>query len=253
VAVDARELTWNRISIESGMAGRAGARSLVLAVDGSPHSRRAVALAARPAPPAGGRVTVVCVVEPVRQAVDSLLPVSIRGRLAGEVAELERARPEAGRRSAEAAVRTMRKGGWRAQASVRTGVPLAEILLAVREARADLLVLGGAWNGRPRPRAPRQRGLRGAPARHRARPRREGADPRAPFTPWACPVARGYDDGSDTGARARAPAPSDMPGWWSLTSVTGGVRRRRSCCPIRTRCHVGRRLPLRMIPSGLRR
>ena len=129
------------------MAGRAGLRSIVLGVDGSPHSRRAVAFAARLAPPAGGRVTIVSVTEPVRPPSMALLPASIRNRLIGEAAELERARLNAGRRWAEAAVRTMEKGGWRAQASVRTGVPLAEILRAVKEARADLLVLGARGRG----------------------------------------------------------------------------------------------------------
>ena len=129
------------------MSGRAGWRSVVLGVDGSPHSRRAAAFAARLTPPAGGRVTVVSVVEPVRPPSMALLPASIRGRLAGAAAQLERARLNAGRRRAEAAVRTMEKGGWRAKASVRTGVPLAELLEAVKEARADLLVLGARGTG----------------------------------------------------------------------------------------------------------
>jgi nucleotide-binding universal stress UspA family protein len=129
------------------MAGRGGLRTIVLAVDGSPHSRRAAAFAARLTPPAGGRATVVSVVEPVRSPSMALLPPSIRGRLAGAAAELERARLDAARRCAEAAVRTMEKGGWRAQASVRTGVPLAELLEAVKEARADLLVLGARGTG----------------------------------------------------------------------------------------------------------
>ena len=125
------------------MAGRAGLR----VVDGSPHSRRAAAFAARLTPLAGGRAIVVSVVEPVRRSSMALLPASIRGRLADETAKLERARLEAGRRGAEAAVRAMETGGWRAQASVRTGVPLAEILQAVKEARADLLVLGARGRG----------------------------------------------------------------------------------------------------------
>jgi nucleotide-binding universal stress UspA family protein len=41
----------------------------------------------------------------------------------------------------------MEKGGWRAQASVRTGVPLGELLKAARAARADLLVLGARGTG----------------------------------------------------------------------------------------------------------
>ena len=129
------------------MAGRAGLRTVVLAVDGSPHSRRAAAFAARLAPPAGGHVTVVSVVEPVHPPSMALMPPSMRGHIAGAAAELERARLDAGQRWAEAAVRTLEKGGWRAQASVRTGVPLAEILQAVNEARADLLVLGARGTG----------------------------------------------------------------------------------------------------------
>ena len=43
----------------------------------------------------------------------------------------------------------MEKGGWRAEASMRTGVPLAELFEAVKAARTDLLVLGArgtaAW------------------------------------------------------------------------------------------------------------
>ena len=77
----------------------------------------------------------------------ALLPASIRGHLADAAAKLERARLNAGRRRAEAAVRTMEKGGWRAQPSVRTGVPLAELLEGLKEARADLLVLGARGTG----------------------------------------------------------------------------------------------------------
>ena len=43
----------------------------------------------------------------------------------------------------------MEKGGGRAQESVRTGMPLAELFEAVKAARTDLLVLGArgtaAW------------------------------------------------------------------------------------------------------------
>ena len=129
------------------MAGRVGLRAVVLAVDGSPHSRRAAAFAARLAPPAGGLVTVVSVVEPVRPPSMALLPASIRGRLVGAAAELERARLNAGAALDRGRRPHDGEGGWRAQASVRTGVPLAEILRAVKEARADLLVLGARGTG----------------------------------------------------------------------------------------------------------
>ena len=43
-----------------------GYHRIVVGVDGSPHSRRAVAFVARLAPPRGGRVTCVRVIEPMR-------------------------------------------------------------------------------------------------------------------------------------------------------------------------------------------
>ena len=130
------------------MAGRAGLRSVVLAVDGSPHSRRAAAFAARLAPPRGrtrdrrvrGRAGAPAV-DGAAAGLHSRPSSPARRRSSSARASMP------ARRRAEAAVRTMEKGGWRAQASVRTGVPLAEILQAVKEARADLLVLGARGTG----------------------------------------------------------------------------------------------------------
>ena len=70
------------------MSARMGFRRVVLGMDGSAHSRRAVAFLTRMKPPRGGRVTVV-----------------------------------------------------------RSGVPLAELLAAVRADRADVLVLGARGAG----------------------------------------------------------------------------------------------------------
>ena len=92
-------------------------------------------------------MTVVSVVEPVRPPSMALLPASIRSRLAGAAAELERARLNAARRWAEAAVRTMEKGAGgprRACARVCRWPRSSE---AVKEARADLLVLGARGTG----------------------------------------------------------------------------------------------------------
>ncbi len=124
------------------MAARARFRSVVLGVDGSPHSRRAVTFLTRLAAPAGGRVTIVSVVEPVRVPSVPLLAGSARARVAAGAAEVEQALLAGARRRVEAAARELESAGWRTKSSLRSGVPLVEILQAVEDERADLLVLG---------------------------------------------------------------------------------------------------------------
>lgn len=129
------------------MAGRAGFRRVVLGVDGSAHSRRAVAFLTRLKPPRGGRVAVVRVVEPVRAPSMPLVPSAMRAQIAGQADAASRALVAAARRQVEAAAATLAEAGWRARAVVRTGVPLAELLAAVRAERADALVLGARGAG----------------------------------------------------------------------------------------------------------
>jgi nucleotide-binding universal stress UspA family protein len=114
----------------------------VLGVDGSAHSRRAAAFLARLAPRAGGRAAVVAVVEPVRAPTMVLMPAAVRGRITAEAEALERNQMAAARRHAEAAARELEKAGWRPRIRVVSGIPLVEILRAVEDERADLLVLG---------------------------------------------------------------------------------------------------------------
>jgi nucleotide-binding universal stress UspA family protein len=129
------------------MEGRTGFRRVVLGVDGSPHSRRAAAFLTRLAPPRGGRVTVVRVVEPVRVPSMPLVPGAMRAQIAGQAEAANRVRIDAARRQVEAAAAALERAGWRARGVVRTGVPLAELLAAVRAAQADLLVLGARGAG----------------------------------------------------------------------------------------------------------
>lgn len=118
---------------------------VVLGLDGSAHGRRAETFLAALRPT--GRVRVVRVVEPIRPSTTGLLPAPVRSRILGAAAEVEAARRRAARREVEAAARRLRRAGWRAIAEVREGVPLAEVLRAVRAARADLLVLGARGIG----------------------------------------------------------------------------------------------------------
>jgi nucleotide-binding universal stress UspA family protein len=129
------------------VTGRGGFRSLVIGVDGSPHSRRAVSFVARLAPPRGGRATVVRVVEPARPPSMALLPRSVRAWLGSQLSAVEAAHTRAARSDVERAAAELRRAGWRARGEVRSGVPLAELLGAAKAGRADLLVVGATGAG----------------------------------------------------------------------------------------------------------
>ena len=120
---------------------------IVVGVDGSPHSRRAVAFVARLAPPRGGRVTCVRVIEAVRLPSMPFVPARMRAQLETQAAAMDRSRRAMARRQLEAAVSALAKAGWRARGVVRAGPPLPELLAAVRAERADLLVLGARGAG----------------------------------------------------------------------------------------------------------
>jgi nucleotide-binding universal stress UspA family protein len=129
------------------MASRSGFRRVVLGLDGSAHSRRAAQFLARFRPAPGARVTCVRVIEPVRVPSMPLVPPAMRAQIAGQAAALERRQTAIARRQVEAAAAQLGRAGWRARGVVRTGVPLAGLLAAVREARADVLVLGARGAG----------------------------------------------------------------------------------------------------------
>jgi len=125
----------------------AGFRRVIVGLDGSASSRRAAAFLARLAVPRGGRVTCVRVVEPVRMPSMPLVPPSMRAQIADEVAALARDRQARARRHVDAAAARLARAGWRARGVVRTGIPLAEVLAAVRAERADALVVGARGAG----------------------------------------------------------------------------------------------------------
>ena len=124
------------------MASGGGFRSLLVGIDGSREARRAVAFVARLAPPSGGRVTVLRVVEPAHLPALGLLPGGVRAQIAQQAADLRAARLRAAREDVERAAQSLERSGWRARGEVREGVPLSELLAAIGPARADLLVLG---------------------------------------------------------------------------------------------------------------
>jgi nucleotide-binding universal stress UspA family protein len=124
-----------------------GFRRVVLGMDGSAHSRRAAAFLTRMEPSRGARVTIVRVVEPVRVPSMPLVPTALRAQIAGQADAANRSLVAAARRRVEATAAVLAKAGWRARGVVRSGVPLAELLAAVRAERADVLVLGARGAG----------------------------------------------------------------------------------------------------------
>lgn len=122
--------------------GPPGIRTAILGTDGSPHARRAAAFLARLAPHPRGRAIVVSVLEPLRAPSMALMPAAVRARLAAEMADVERERQRAAKKSVDAAAQTLSRAGWRVETSVRTGVPIDALLKAADEAGADLIVLG---------------------------------------------------------------------------------------------------------------
>lgn len=120
---------------------------VLLGLDGSTRSRRAVRFVGRPQPPPGGLATLVAVVEPVRSTSISRLPTSIRAVVGRELAALETRRRRAARREIEAAARRLARLGWIVRTEVRRGVPLTELLRAASASRADVVVVGARGVG----------------------------------------------------------------------------------------------------------
>ncbi len=129
------------------MSGGKEFRRVVVGLDGSDNSRRAAAFVCRLRPPRSGRVTCVRVVEPVRVPSMPLLPSAMQSQIAGQAEAVNRIRRATAQRQVEAAAATLRRVRWRAAGLVRTGLPLAGLLAAVRAARADVLVMGARGKG----------------------------------------------------------------------------------------------------------
>jgi len=123
-------------------------KRLVLATDGSPNASRALGfLLARFEPPAGARVKVVRVLEPVLPRTRVLLPAPVHRAIVSSAANLNTKRTRQARREVSEAAVLLKRAGWSARGVVREGVPLAEVLREAAASRADLLVVGARGTG----------------------------------------------------------------------------------------------------------
>jgi nucleotide-binding universal stress UspA family protein len=118
-------------------------RRIAIGVDGSPHARHAVELAAAFAADRGGQIVLVHVVDPMPLPPSSgRLPGSIRAMLRHEVEAENAKRLRQGRRELERAAALLGGSGWRVRTELRSGAPLAELLDVVRRSRSHLLMVG---------------------------------------------------------------------------------------------------------------
>jgi len=114
---------------------------IVVGVDGSPHSTRALDLLAR-LPAHGGRLSLVSAVETVKAPTQSLLDPGTRATVAREIRRINKARRTEARRMLDTAAKTLTRAGWKVDVTVSDQAPVSALLDKTRTAKADLLVVG---------------------------------------------------------------------------------------------------------------
>lgn len=128
--------------------GSKAVRRFVVGFDGCPNSERALDFLSSLEPGRGRSVVLVNVVQPMQTPASlGRFPRSMRASIAQQVTELnEERRQQAQAAVAEGATR-LAASGWAAKGEVRFGAPLASLLEAVKEHRADVLMLGARATG----------------------------------------------------------------------------------------------------------
>lgn len=122
-------------------------RRWVVGLDGSANARRAVAFVAGLQVPRGGQVTLVRVLEPMRVGSIGLMPAAVRGRLAGQMAAAREEQTRAAGRELTTAGAVLKRAGWSVRHAIRWGIPVDELLAALRAADGDVLVVGARGTG----------------------------------------------------------------------------------------------------------
>lgn len=111
-------------------------RRVLLAVDGSKASDKALDFVRREFSPAGGKVTVI--------VGHVMPPVTVSAAVAPGVKEAARGAAQA---LAEAAATKLEKSGFRVETAVREGQPADQILKGAQQHRAELVVCGAKGMG----------------------------------------------------------------------------------------------------------
>jgi nucleotide-binding universal stress UspA family protein len=117
-------------------------RHVVVGLDGSPNSERALRFVAGLAPERGARATVFRAVEVLHVPAQGLAPRTTRTTIAAEVSRINEGRRAAARRDLSRAAKALSAAGWKVEEIVTDGPPLRDLLTTVSKARADLLVVG---------------------------------------------------------------------------------------------------------------
>ncbi|HEX6164122.1 MAG TPA: universal stress protein [Vicinamibacterales bacterium] len=117
-------------------------RTLVVGVDGSEQSERAVQFASRLQPPEGGRILLVTAAPLISNPSSPLLPSSIREAAASGVASINRKMVAEARDRLHRLAKGPRAAGWKVDTSVTNDAPLRALLATVNRSGADVLIVG---------------------------------------------------------------------------------------------------------------
>ena len=118
-------------------------RRFVVGFDGCPNAESALDFLGSLEPGHGSSAVLVNVVEPIHTPASvGRFPSSMRAQIHHSVTSLNEERRQQGQTTVVAGAARLERSGWMAKGEVRVGAPLASLLEAVREHRADVLILG---------------------------------------------------------------------------------------------------------------
>jgi nucleotide-binding universal stress UspA family protein len=116
--------------------------NIVIGVDGSKQSARAVEFVTHLQAPQDGRIILVTAVPLMSDPSNPLLPSGIRRNAASGVAAINRRRVTGARENLKRLATGPRGAGWHVSMAIRSAAPLRSLLTAVAETKADLLIVG---------------------------------------------------------------------------------------------------------------